>query len=172
MFSNKKITSQISDGLKNLYPRLWRYCLVLTGSKHQADDLAQMVSLRVLEKAHQFEAGTHFDRWVFKITKRLWINEIRKQSVRTGNGISLIDEIDLPDDKPNQETNLYARQVLLEVIALPEAQRSAVLLAYIEGYSYKEVAEILEIPIGTVMSRLSAARTKLAGKMNYQGSAV
>ncbi|MEP3264136.1 MAG: sigma-70 family RNA polymerase sigma factor, partial [Hyphomicrobiales bacterium] len=107
-----------------------------------------------------------------KITQRLWINELRKQAVRTGGGISSVDEIDLPDDKPNQEMNLFARQVLLEIMALPEAQRGAVVLAYIEGYSYKEVAEILEIPIGTVMSRLSTARTKLAGKMHNTRGAV
>ena len=172
MFSNKKTTSQITNSLQVIYPRLWRYCLALTGSKHQADDLAQMAALRVLEKAHQFKAGTNFDRWIFKITQRLWINELRKQAVRTGGGISSVDEIDLPDDKPNQEMNLFARQVLLEVMALPEAQRGAVVLAYIEGYSYKEVAEILEIPIGTVMSRLSTARTKLAGKMQNTRGAV
>ncbi|MEP3264354.1 MAG: sigma factor, partial [Hyphomicrobiales bacterium] len=64
MFSNKKTKSQVTDGLQAIYPRLWRYCLVLTGSKHQADDLAQMTALRALEKAHQFKADTHLDRWI------------------------------------------------------------------------------------------------------------
>ena len=172
MFTNKKNANQPRDDLQSIYPRLWRYCLVLTGSNHQADDLAQTASLQAIEKSHQFKVGTHFDRWLFTITRRLWINELRKQSVRTGGGISSIEELDLPDNKPGPETNLYTHQVLLEVMALPEAQRSTVLLAYVEGYSYKEVAEILEIPIGTVMSRLSTARTQLAGKMKNTGDVV
>jgi len=170
MFLSKKIPNQMHSDLKSIYPRLWRYCLILTASRDQADDLAQMAALRALEKADHFKEGTHFDRWLFKITQHLWINELRKQAVRIGGGLSSIEEVDLPDNKTNPEMNLFTRQVLLEVMALPEAQRSAVHLAYIEGYSYKEVAETLEIPVGTVMSRLSAARTKLNGKMNSQES--
>ena len=62
--------------------------------------------------------------------------------------------------------------MLLEVLALPEAQRTTVVLVYVEGYSYKEAADMLDIPIGTVMSRLAAARGKLAGKFKQEKSSV
>ncbi|MFK8035915.1 MAG: RNA polymerase sigma factor [Hyphomicrobiales bacterium] len=144
-----------------MFPRLWRYCLVLTGAKDRADDLAQMACLRALEKADLFQPGTKLDRWIFTIAQRIWFNELRKQAVRTGGGLAPVEEIDLPDTKNDPETNLLAREVLLQVMGLPEAQRVTVMLVYVEGYSYKEASGILDIPIGTVMSRLSAARKKL-----------
>lgn len=170
MFWKKNSADQISKDLKAAYPRLWRYCLVLTANRDHADDLEQMTSLRVLEKHHQYQPDTHFDRWIFRIAQRTWINELRKNAIRQGAGLAPIDEIELPDNKPNPEMNFFAREVLLEVLSLPEAQRSTVLLAYVEGYSYKEVAEVLEIPIGTVMSRLSAARAKLMAKLDDKES--
>jgi len=154
--------NEVQAGLPPLFPRLWRYCLVLTSNHDRANDLAQAACLRAIEKAHQFAVGTTLDRWVFRIAQRLWFNELRSEAVRRGGGLSTIDEIDLPDPSADTETNIYARQVLLSVMNLPEAQRATVLLVYLEGYSYREAAETLDIPIGTVMSRLSAARAKLA----------
>ena len=81
-------------------------------------------------------------------------------------------DIDLADARPGPESNLLAREVLLEVVALPEAQRATVMLVYVEGYSYKQASEILEIPIGTVMSRLAAARSKLASKFDHKKSSL
>ena len=148
--------------LAGLYPRLWRYALVLTGTRADADDLAQAAVLRAIEKAHLFAAGTHLDRWVFRIAQRIWQNELRSSAVRRGQGLFSVDEIELPDKKPSAETNSLARQVLSEVGNLPEAQRATVMLVYVEGFTYAEAAELLGIPIGTVMSRLSAARGRLS----------
>ncbi|MEO9459294.1 MAG: RNA polymerase sigma factor [Lentilitoribacter sp.] len=166
MFFNKSARKEVEDGIKPIFPRLWRYCLVLTGNKDWADDLAQAVCLKALEKADQYKPGTKLDRWLFTIAHNSWINELRKNAVRTSGGIANVDEIDIPDTKPDPESNILASEVLKEVMALPEAQRVAVILVYIEGYSYQEAADALEIPIGTIMSRLSAARTKLANKLN------
>ena len=156
--------SEVESGLQPLFPRLWRYCLVLTGKRDGADDLAQAVCLRALEKSHLYQAGTQLDRWIFRMAHNTWINEIRKNSVRTGAGVFAIEDIELPDENPNPETNLMTRQVLSLVMELPETQRETVLLVYVEGYSYREAAETLDIPIGTVMSRLSAARGKLTAQ--------
>ncbi len=158
-------------GLKPLFPRLWRFCLVMTGNRDRADDLAQAACLRALEKAEQFTPGTKLDSWVFRIAQRLWINELRKQAVRQGGGLAPIEEIDLPDNKSDPDANLVAREAVVEVMALPEAQRVTVLLVYVEGRSYQEAAETLEIPIGTVMSRLAAARAKLASRLNRRSEA-
>jgi len=83
--------------------------------------------------------------------------------VRLGNGVVLLDETELPTPAPGAEANIFAAEVLKGVMELPDAQRETLLLVYVEGFTYKEAAEILEIPIGTVMSRLAAARKKLAG---------
>jgi len=147
--------------MAEVYPRLWRYAMSLTGRRDWADDLIQTTCLRALDKADQFQPGTHLDRWMFRMAQRIWLNELRSRKVRTGGGLVPVEEIDLPDSSPGTEVNIIAREVLNRVNTLPEAQRQAVVLVYVEGFSYKEAAEIMEIPIGTVMSRLAAARKRL-----------
>ena len=163
MFRKKE--SQFSEGLRALYPRLWRYALVLTGAKDRADDLAQTACLRALEKRHQFQPGSFLDRWLFRIAQRTWYNELRSQAVRQGGGLVPLDATEIADPSRDATANYFAAQVLSEVLSLPEAQRLAVLLVYVEGYSYQEAAVIMEIPKGTVMSRLAAARAKLKARM-------
>lgn len=153
------------DGLPDCFPRLWRFCLALTGRRDRADDLAQMTCTRALEKAHHFTPGTHLDRWLFVMARRLWLNELRRASIRGSAGFVSADEVDLPDNSAPAEVNIFAREVLSEMNRLPEAQRVAGLLVFVEGYKYAEVAEILDIPIGTVMSRISAARVSLTRRM-------
>ena len=152
------------DGLPAVYPRLWRWCLSLTGSRDRADDLAQATTLRALEKAHLFQPGSRLDAWIFTIAKRIWLNEMRAQSVRQAGGLVPIEDTPIADPRSETaiETNIFAREVLAKLMHLPEAQRTAVLLVYVEGMKYKEAAEILEVPIGTIMSRLSAARARIA----------
>jgi len=144
--------------------------MALAGNMDQANDLAQAACLRALEKSDYFKVGTDLDRWIFTIAQRLWINELRYNAVRQGKGTITVDEIDIPDTRSDQETNILARQLLSKVMALPEAQRQAIILVYIEGFSYKETSEILDIPIGTVMSRLSAARGKLTDETTMRKS--
>ena len=83
-----------------------------------------------------------------------------------GGGLVPVEEIDLPANLPDSETNIFARDVLNKVNTLPEAQRQSVFLVYVEGYSYKEAAHMMDIPIGTVMSRLAAARRVISQLMN------
>ena len=168
MFRQKKSHHAVKQGLKRLYPRLWRFCLVTTGKQDWADDLAQTTCLKALERADQFQPGSRIDSWIFTIAQRSWIDELRKQAVRTGGGLAPLEEFELPDIKNDPEANLIVRETLLQVMELPEAQRTTVMLVYGEGYSYKETAEILGIPIGTIMSRLAAARAKLAQKSDEQ----
>lgn len=158
-----KASSQetVRRGLSDLYPRLHRYCLMITPDAASADDLAQSACIRALERAHQFKPDTRLDSWVFKITQRLWIDELRKRTVRTGAGTLDIDDVELQDHAPDPETNTINREIMRGVMTLPETQRVTALLVYGEGYSYKDAADILDIPIGTVMSRLAAARSKM-----------
>ncbi|MHC2216938.1 RNA polymerase sigma factor (sigma-70 family) [Rhizobium leguminosarum] len=99
----------------------------------------------------------------FRSCIRSGVNEIRSRRVRQGQGFVDAGETLTFDGAHDTETHVMAGQVLKQVYALPEAQRTVIFLAYVEGLSYREVAGILDIPIGTVMSRLAAARAKLSG---------
>ena len=143
-------------------PRLWRYGLVLSRQKHLAEDLVQATCVRALERAGQFAPGTRLDRWLLAIMHSIWLNELRSQRVRQGQGfVDAEQELSFDGESLAQE-QVLAAQVIKRVNGLPEAQRETVFLAYVEGLSYKEIAEVLHIPVGTVMSRLAAARAKLA----------
>jgi RNA polymerase sigma-70 factor (ECF subfamily) len=151
--------------LPELLPRLWRYGLVLARDRDLAEDIVQMTCLRAIERASQFTPGTRLDRWLFAILRSVWLNELRARRVRLGQGLVDPEEVLVFDGERLAETNILASQVLREVLALPEAQRETVLLVYVEGFTYREAAEVLGIPIGTVMSRLAAVRRKL-GELN------
>ncbi len=173
IFWRKQQHNEVEKGLKELFPRLWRYCLVLTASSDRADDLSQSVCLRALQKSKQYQSGTDLDRWVFRIAKTMWFNELRADAVRQGGGLQVFEELDLPDTvNINPEMGMINKDILVGVLALPEAQRIVVGLVYIEGYSYKEAAELLNIPIGTIMSRLSAARASLSKRFKHYQSDV
>jgi RNA polymerase sigma-70 factor (ECF subfamily) len=155
---------EVKSGLAPNLARLWRYGLVLSGARDVADDLVQATCLRAIERADQFQSGTRLDRWLFSILRSIWLNELRSRRVREGGGFVDASEALVVDGGREIETNIFAAQVLREVGRLPEAQREAVLLVYVEGLSYREAAEVLASPIGTVMSRLAAARLTL-GKL-------
>jgi len=114
-----------------------------------------------MERQKQFEPGTDLARWVFRITHNLWITEVRKEKVRYGNGMGGVALTEIIDASQDIEKLGQQRELMEHVLLLPEAQRQTVVLTYVEGYSYKEVADILGIPVGTVMSRLAAARKTL-----------
>ncbi len=160
----------VSDGLAGHLARLWRYGLVLSSNRDTAEDLVQAACVRALERAHQFQPGTKLDRWLFSILNSIWKNEIRSQKIRQGQGFVDAEEVLVSDGAKQIETNILAAQVLTEVQSLPEVQRATVFLVYAEGFSYKEAAEALDVPMGTVMSRLAAARAKL-GQLNEDGVA-
>lgn len=153
---------QLQTQLPGLLPRLWRFALRLTRNPHDAEDLVQRSCVRALERRAQWQPGTALLSWLFAIEHSIWLNELRSaQRRRTG---SLDGEAAFEDDESltspdgNPEVGLYYRQVVVAVEALPEAQRVVMLLVAVEGLSYREAADVLAVPIGTVMSRLSRAR--------------
>lgn len=153
---------EVQSGLVDHLKRLWRYGYVLSRQRDVAEDLVQATCLRAIERAAQYTPGTRLDRWLFSILHSIWIDEVRSRRIRLGGGIVDADCALVVDGEHESETRLMANQILKIVDGLPEAQRNAVFLAYVEGLSYKEIAEVLDIPIGTVMSRLANARARLA----------
>jgi RNA polymerase sigma-70 factor, ECF subfamily len=127
-----------------------------------ADDLVQATCLRAIERADQFVPGTRVDRWLFAILRSIWLNEIRSRRIRERGGFVDAEDALTTDGAREIEMNITASAVLSATGRLPEAQRETVLLVYGEGYTYAEAAAVLAVPIGTVMSRLAAARAALA----------
>lgn len=133
----------------------------MTGARDTAWDLAQSTCLKAIENSDKYKRGTRLESWVYKIANRIWLNEVRYRSIREA----------MPDIGHWQQTadlnarsgedTLYFQQVIELINSLPPAQKATVMLVYVEGFSYAEAAEILSIPIGTVMSRLATARKKL-----------
>ncbi len=148
--------------LPEVYPRLWRFCLALSGSRDGADELAQATCARALDKAHLFDPGSQADRWLFTMARRIRLNDLRATKVRLGRGVEDCDALADPRTSKGAESNIFAREVFDQIAALSDVQRTAVVLVYVEGYKYAEAAEMLDVPVGTIMSRLAAARRKLA----------
>jgi len=160
---------EVRSGLEAHLARLWRYALTLSGARDIADDLVQATCLRAIERAHQFQSGSRLDRWLFSILRSIWFNEIRSRRIRVCEGTLDASEALSFDGAHEIETNISAAQVLRALGRLPKAQREAVLLVYAEGYTYREAAELFGVPIGTVMSRLAAARLALAHEPQQLG---
>jgi RNA polymerase sigma-70 factor (ECF subfamily) len=152
---------EIRAGVGAHISRLRRYGVSLSHRRDDADDLVQATFVRALERAAQFRAGTRLDLWLFSILRSIWLNEVRARRVRAGQGLVDADGVLVFDGVQKTEFHVLANQVLGFVDALPEAQRTAIHLAYVEGLSYREIAEAMHVPVGTVMSRLAAARAKL-----------
>lgn len=147
--------------LPELLPRLWRFAVRLTGDLHSAEDLVQRGCVRALERRHQLQPGTSVRSWMYSILHSVWLNEIRARQIRQHASMQWSDELaeTIPDDSGvDPEWDLMHRQIRQAVERLPDAQRAVMLLVAVEGLTYREAAEALGIPIGTVMSRLARGR--------------
>ncbi|MFK7902122.1 MAG: RNA polymerase sigma factor [Nitratireductor sp.] len=152
--------------LIQLLPRLKRYALTLTRSAPDADDLVQDACMSALKKWKQYDASKPLERWLFTILRNQWISEIRKQSVRQGQGqVAAEDAIELSADN-NADDVILAKQVQGKITNLPSELSQPLLLVCAEGYSYQEASKFLEVPIGTIMSRIHRARKILSSQMN------
>ena len=124
----------------------------------------QATCVRALERADQFEPGSRLESWLFAILDSIWRNQHRANGVRQGNGIVDIADTDLPSGDASEEVRMRMVDVQRAIAGLTPDQRTVLLLITAEGFSYSETAAILDIPIGTVMSRLAAARSNVRDK--------
>ena len=150
-----------------LIPRLRRYARALTGDRSGADDLVQDTLERAWTKLHLYRRGTDLRAWLFTVMHNVYVNR-----VRAARPTDPLDEemVELAQ-RPSQGDALVVRDLDRALARLAEEQRAVLLLVAIEDMSYDEVARTLDIPIGTVMSRLSRAREKLRGMMLGLGPA-
>ena len=151
---------QIRLELVSLLPRLRRFGYALTGSIDGGDDLVQSACERALTRLDQFAPGTRLDSWMFRIMRNLWTDHKRSPRPRREFSVQPADlePLIVGDAERELESRLFLAEVRRVVAALPAEQRAVLAVVCVEGLSYREAAQVLEIPIGTVMSRLSRAR--------------
>jgi RNA polymerase sigma-70 factor (ECF subfamily) len=161
---------QFKTEMIGLLPRLRRFAMSLTRSVPDADDLVQDACAAALQKWHHYDPAQPLDRWMFRIIRNLWISEIRKRQVRQGQGhVSAEETTEL--QTADADEALEAKQVQGKVRALPAELSRPLMLVCAEGYSYLEVSQLLEIPVGTVMSRIHRARKLLISALG-QGEGI
>jgi RNA polymerase sigma-70 factor (ECF subfamily) len=163
--------ADLSSLIPEMLPRLWAFAFRLTGDQHDAEDLVQRGCLRALERAHQLQAGTAPLSWMFSIVHSIWNNELRARNIRRRSSFEWDENFleNLADPVDNDpETRLMHAQIIGAIEQLPEAQRVVVLLIAVEGMTYREAADVLDVPIGTVMSRLSRARQALGSMIGTE----
>lgn len=156
-----------------LLPRLRRFALGLTGSRDEADDLVQAACERALSRLHQWQPETRLDSWMFRIVKTIWIDQWRSDKARG-------EHVDLGNIEPlvgsNGRHTVEVRDTLDAVCRamqrLPDDQRLVLTLVSVDGLSYEEAATVLEVPVGTVMSRLARARCRLHELLSAQPATV
>jgi RNA polymerase sigma-70 factor (ECF subfamily) len=160
-------STEIQDQLVALLPRLRRFARTLTRNIHDADDLVQLAIERALVRIDQWRVGSRLDSWVFGIIHHAWIDEVRAR--RRHEQVIAPEKVaehvaDTASEAPIDRLSLAAA-----FAQLPEDQRVAVTLVLIEGLAYKEAAAVLDVPIGTVTSRIARGRETLKSLLGGEG---
>lgn len=153
---------RFEEELVELLPRLRRFARGLARDAGRADDLCQAAVERALKARDQWQQGTKLDSWMYRITRNLWIDECRAAG-RRGAHVPIDDAVvQIAGDGADEvEAGAMRGDVDGAMARLPNEQREVVMLILVEGYAYREAAEILGVPIGTVTSRLARGRETL-----------
>jgi RNA polymerase sigma-70 factor, ECF subfamily len=155
-----------NDGIENiqeqivaLLPRLRRFARNLVRNPHDADDVVQIAVERALLRLDQWRTDARLDSWLFKILRNAWIDEVRARARRAK--ILMPEEAGEQIGEATMEREIDRWSAETALARLPEDQRLAVGLVLIEGLSYKDAAEVLDVPVGTLTSRLARGREAL-----------
>jgi RNA polymerase sigma-70 factor (ECF subfamily) len=167
---NTSETSQsIHEQIVTLLPRLRRFARNLTRNPHDADDVVQIAVERALLRLDQWRSDARLDSWMFKIVRNAWIDELRSRGRRDKVFLAAEAGENIGTDSMARETELLSVQSAMA--RLPEDQREAVSLVLVEGLPYREAAEVLDVPIGTLTSRLARGRVALQALLGMEGEA-
>jgi RNA polymerase sigma-70 factor, ECF subfamily len=157
----------IHDQIVALLPRLRRFARNLARNAHDADDVVQIALERALTRLDQWRSDARLDSWMFKIVRNAWIDELRSRARRDKIFLAAEAGENIGTDSMARETELLSVQSAMA--RLPQDQREAVSLVLIEGLPYKEAAQVLDIPIGTLTSRLARGREALQTMLGTGG---
>ena len=146
------------DEIIELLPRLRRFARTITRNPHDADDLVQVTVERALLKFGQWKEEARLESWMFGIMRNAWIDEVRAR-VRRDRVFAPAEAGENVGTSTSDQDAIALQSAMAQ---LPEEQRMAIGLVLVEGLSYKEAAEVLDVPIGTLTSRLARGRDALA----------
>lgn len=148
------------DEIAKHIPRLRRFAVGLTRDRTQADDLVQDTLVKAIANEHQFQDGTNLNAWLLKIMRNNYVSELRRRAVRPE--VTVNDETTLVRAAPaSQSDHLELKELERALGTLSSDQRMAILLISLEGLSYEEAAGVMDVPVGTIRSRVSRARQML-----------
>lgn len=147
--------------IEALIPRLRRFARAMTGNREAADDLTQDTLERAWNKRHLWQAGTNLRAWLFAVMHGVFVNGTRRRRPVESLDALEASAPERADDGASAETAIAVRELRQALQRLPDEQRQVVLLVGLEQFSYAEAAGVLEVPIGTVMSRLARGRERL-----------
>lgn len=117
----KKAHHEVQTGLSDVLPAVWRFAFSMSGRADVADDVVQATCVRAMEKADQFQSGSNLRAWCFTICRSIWLNEVRAQAVHKTGGLDTPEINDIADLAPTQEANIFALEIVHQVMCLPEA---------------------------------------------------
>jgi RNA polymerase sigma-70 factor (ECF subfamily) len=152
-------------------PYLRRYAIALLRDRDAADDLVQDCLARAIDRLHLWKPGSNMRSWLFSILHNLYVNSARRGARRPDRFEIETGHEGLHAVPPNQSDRHEVRDLVRALAQLSEEQQQTILLVGLEGLSYAEAADVLDIPIGTVMSRLNRGRQRLR-QIIEQGEAV
>lgn len=163
------MSDRFTQDLIALLPNLRRYALSLSRRADVADDLVQITVERALTARAQHDPATRLDAWVFRILRNAWIDMTRRTKTR-GQTVDIDDapEASVVDGRDVTEARLMLVAATTAIDALPAEQREVMVLICMEEMTYAEAASVLDIPVGTVMSRLSRARIAVARSLGIK----
>ena len=157
----------VHEQIVALLPRLRRFARNLTRNPHDADDVVQIAVERALVRLDQWRSDARLDSWMFKILRNAWIDELRSRGRRDKIFLAAEAGDNIGTDSMAREAELMSVQSAMA--RLPQDQREAVSLVLVEGLPYREAAEVLEVPIGTLTSRLARGREALQALLGVEG---
>lgn len=165
------LTEQQANEIEELIPAMRRFARGLTGRDDAADDLVQDALAKAISKFDRFEEGTNLKAWLFRIMRNAQIDEVRKNQ-RRGVHVDIDDTEKVQISAPGSQFSAVELSEFRDAFAkLSEQDREVLLLIGMEGHSYEEAAEMIEMPVGTVKSRLSRARERLRKVMQEPAAA-
>ena len=157
--------------LREHWPRLRRFAFSLSRDSSDADDLVQGTVERAMRAVGQWQKGTRFDSWLFKIARNHWIDTVRARSRQAKRFVAAEEgEAVGFDPRPGTDAAIDLKRAMAALERLPDEQREVVALILIDGLGYREAAELLGLPIGTVSSRLVRGRKALLALLGESGT--
>lgn len=160
------VQNEFQKQMLSVVPRLRAFALSLSAKSDYADDLVQETLMKAWNHQNDFQPGTNMKAWLFTILRNEYFSQLRKKKrkreVEDVDG-ELVNQLSSP---ANQEAHLDVADLRVAMQQLPDDQREAIILVGASGFSYQEVAEITQVAVGTVKSRVNRARVRLASLLD------